>query len=72
MLITSGRVKGGRIELTSETLPEGTTVTILAPENGETFAATGEEEAQLLAAIAEAERGDVVEATEVLDQISKP
>ncbi len=56
MLITSGRVKGGRIELTSETLPEGTTVTILAPENGETFAATPAEEARLLAAIAEAER----------------
>lgn len=72
MLITSGRVKGGRIELTSETLPEGTTVTILAPENGETFAATPEEEAQLLAAIAEVERGDVVEAAELLDQISKP
>jgi len=71
MLITSGRVKGGRIELTGETLPEGTTVTILAPENGETFAATPEEETRLLAAIAEAERGDVVEAAELLDQISK-
>ena len=72
MLITSGRVKGGRIELTSETLAEGTTVTILAPENGETFAATPEEEARLLSAIAEAERSDVVEANELLDQISKP
>lgn len=72
MLITSGRVKGGRIELTSETLPEGTTVTILAPENGETFAATPEEETRLLAAIAEGARGDVVQAAELLDQISKP
>lgn len=72
MLITSGRVKGGRIELAGETLPEGTTVTILAPENGETFAATPEEEARLLATIAEVERGDVVEASQLLDQISKP
>lgn len=72
MLITSGRVKGGRIELTSETLPEGTTVTILAPENGETFAATAEEEARLLTAIAEAERGDAVDASQLLEQISKP
>jgi hypothetical protein len=72
MLITSGRVKDGRIELTNETLPEGTTVTILAPENGETFAATPEEEARLLAAIAEAERGAVVEATVLLNQVSKP
>ncbi|MFZ0751519.1 MAG: hypothetical protein WAM70_19300 [Pyrinomonadaceae bacterium] len=58
--------------MTSETLPEGTTVTILAPENGEKFAATPDEEERLLAAIAEAERGDVVDATELLNQISKP
>jgi len=72
MLITSGRVNGGRIELTGETLPDGITVTILAPENGETFTATPDEEARLLDAIAEAERGDFAEATTLLEQISKP
>ena len=72
MLITSGRVNGGRIELTDEILPEGTTVTILAPENGETFTVSAEEEARLLAAIAEAERGDAVDASELIKQISKP
>ena len=71
MLITSGRVNGGRIELIGETLPDGTTVTILAPENGETFTVAAEDEARLLAAIAEAERGDVVEASQVIEQISK-
>jgi hypothetical protein len=71
MLITSGRVNGGRIELTDDTLPEGTTVTILAPENGETFAVSAEEETRLLAAIAEAERGEVLDGSEVIKQISR-
>ena len=70
MLITSGRVNNGRIELTDKTLPDGITVAILAPENGETFSATPEEEARLLAAISEAERGEVVEGLELLERIS--
>lgn len=72
MLITSGRVNGGRIELTDDTLPDGTTVTILAPENGETFAASAEEEARLLSAMGEAERGEVLDVSEVIKEISRP
>jgi len=71
MLITSGRVSGGRIELSGESLPEGTTVTILAPEGGESFAVTAEEEARLLSAVAEAERGDMVDASELIEQINR-
>jgi hypothetical protein len=70
MLITTGRVNGGRIEIDDERLPEGTTVTILAPENGEVFEATPDEEARLLAAIAEAESGNAIEASELLERIS--
>jgi len=65
MLITTGRVNG-RIEIDDERLAEGTTVTILAPENGEVFEATPDEEARLLAAIAEAESGTVIGASELL------
>jgi len=68
MLITSGRVTGGRIEL-NEDLPEGTTVTILAAENGETFAVSPEDEARLLSALAEADRGETVEASGLIEQI---
>ncbi len=71
MLITTGRVTEGRIELVGETLPDGTTVTILAAEDGETFEVNPEEEARLLEAIAESERGEVVSAAELLEQISK-
>lgn len=70
MLITTGRVNGGRIEIDDEPLPEGTTVTILTPENGETFEATPDEEARLLVAIAEAEGGNVIGASELLGRIS--
>jgi hypothetical protein len=70
MLITTGRVNGGRIEIDDGRLPEGTTVTILAPENGEVFEATPDEEARLMAAIAEGENGELIGATELLKQIS--
>jgi hypothetical protein len=71
MLITTGRVNGGFIEVEGDNLPEGAKVTILAPENGETFEVGPAEEAILLAAIAEAERGDIVDASSLIKQISK-
>lgn len=69
MLITTGKVSGGLIEIESGSLPEGAKVTILAPENGETFEIDPNGEANLLAAIAEAERGDVVNAAQLIEQI---
>lgn len=71
MLITTGRVNGRFIEVDGDNLPEGTRVTILAPENGESFEVAPDEEATLLAAIAEAERGDIVDASSLIKQISK-
>jgi hypothetical protein len=71
MLITTGRVNGGFIEVEGDNLPEGAKVTILAPEDGETFEVGPDEEAMLLAAIAEAERGEIVDASSLMKQISK-
>jgi hypothetical protein len=71
MLITTGRVTGGSIELESDSLPEGLRVTILAPEDGETFELSPEDEVKLLEAVAEAERGEMVSASELLEQISR-
>lgn len=71
MLITTGRVKGSFIEVEGDNLPEGAKVTILAPENGETFEVGPDEAALLLAAIAEAERGDMLPASSLIEQISK-
>ena len=69
MIITTGKVRGGRIEIDATALPEGTKVTVLAREGEESFELGPEDEAALLAAIAEAERGETVGAAEVLRRI---
>lgn len=57
MLITTGTVNDGTIQIETKHLPEGSKVTILAQEGDETFELNAEHEAELAAAIAEAERG---------------
>ena len=69
MLITTGRVHDGTIQLDGEGLPEGAIVTVLTNEGDETFELGPEQEAQLLAAIREAERGEVISASQLLQQI---
>ena len=64
MVIASGRVVGGRIELDSA-LPEGTAVTVLAPEGDQTFEADSRTERMLLDAIAQCERGETVPMTQL-------
>ena len=71
MLITTGKVSGGAIEVEAGSLPEGAKVTILAPEDDEIFQLGPKDEARLLEAFAEAERGEVVSASEVLEQVRK-
>ena len=71
MLVTTGKVSGGAIEVEPGSLPEGATVTILASEDNEVFQLSPEDEARLLNAVAEAERGDVVSASELFKQIRK-
>lgn len=71
MIITTGKVRGGRIEIDAHALPEGASVTVLAQEGGESFALGPDDEAALLAAIAEAERGETVGAAEVLQAIRR-
>jgi len=72
MLITTGRVSAcGCVEINSANLREGTVVTVLAAQNGEVFEVTPDDEAKLLAAIADFERGELVSASEVLDEIQK-
>ena len=71
MLITTGKVLGGAIKIDAENLPEGTVVTVLAPEGDETFELAPEEETKLLAAIAEADRGEMTSASQILKQIRR-
>ena len=71
MLITTGKVNDGVIQVDTKDLPEGTTVTVLAHEGDETFEVDAAQEADLIAAIAEAERGELVVASEVLQRIRR-
>lgn len=71
MLITTGKVLGGTIKVDAKSLHEGTIVTVLDPEGDETFELLPEEEAKLLAAITEAERGETTSTSQVLQQIRR-
>jgi hypothetical protein len=68
MRITKGKVVEGRIVVEGESLSEGATVTILVPDE-RAFTLTPEDEASLLEAIAEADRGELVDAQDILNQL---
>jgi hypothetical protein len=66
MVITSGRVVAGKIVVDGEPLPEGAVVTVLAREGDETFELDAAAEAELLASMAEGDRGQTIPAEDVL------
>ncbi|HVT19526.1 MAG TPA: hypothetical protein VHQ90_25515 [Thermoanaerobaculia bacterium] len=71
MRVTTGTVINGKIEVTGEDLAEGTVVTILAPEDEETFSLGAEAEAALLTSIQEADRGEVISGDELLRELRR-
>ena len=68
MVIASGKVVGGRVELDSE-LPEGASVTVLAREGDETFEADPDTERMLLDSIAQCDRGETIPLTQLLGEL---
>lgn len=68
MRVMRGKVVGGQIVVEGEPLKEGSTVTVLFQEEG-TFKLNATDKAALLAAIAEADRGEGLDADEVLSQL---
>ncbi len=69
MKVITGKVVAGKIVVEGEPLEEGSTVTVLAPERDETFALDSEAEAALLAATAEADRGEVMAGEQLLRKL---
>jgi hypothetical protein len=65
----SGRVVNGKIEVDDDSLPEGAIVTVLIHEDEATVEVSPEEMAAILAAIAEADRGETIPWEEVLDEL---
>jgi hypothetical protein len=66
MRVTSGKVVSGRIVVEGEPLPDGSIVTVLAREADESFELDATAEAELLLSIAEADRGELIPAEDVL------
>lgn len=71
MRVSSGRVVGGNIVIEGEPLPEGAIVTVLAREGEETFELDPVTEAELLESIAEADRGELISAEDVLRRLRR-
>jgi purine nucleoside permease len=68
MRITKGKVINGHIEVEDEILDEGSSVTVLVSDES-TFTLTDQEEAALLESITEANRGDLLDANDVLGRL---
>jgi hypothetical protein len=66
MRVATGKVIEGKIVVEGLPLEEGALVTVLAHDQYETFHLSPTEEAELLLAIAEADRGETVSGAELL------
>jgi hypothetical protein len=71
MQFTIGTVVDGKVVVDGVSLVEGAVVTVLSRETGESIALSSDDEDELLAAIAEIERGEFVLAAELLDSLQK-
>jgi len=69
MKVVTGKVVAGRIVVEGEPLEEGSIVTVLAPEQGETFLLDSEAEASLLAAMAEGDRNEVMTGEQLIHKL---
>jgi hypothetical protein len=68
MRIASGKVVGGRVELDAK-LPEGTSVTVIVPDDDGTFTADGATEKMLLESIAQCDQGQTVGIKQLLSDL---
>lgn len=71
MGIVTGKVVGGKVLVDGMTLPEGATVTVVTRESSQGVRLTAEEEARLLEAVAEADRGETISAEELFDRLNR-
>lgn len=71
MQVATGTVVNGKIVLEGVPLLEGATVTVVARGADEDFSLTSEQEEELLAAVAEIERGDYVTLEDLLRSLPR-
>jgi hypothetical protein len=71
MQVSTGTVVGGKVVVEGIPLVEGSVVTVLSREPEQPFALSMEDEEELLAAMADIDRGDFVSAEELLESLRK-
>jgi hypothetical protein len=71
MKVVTGTVAHGRIVVEGQPFSEGERVTILGHEGIETFQVSAEEKRQLLDSIAQADRGEFVDADALLTELDE-
>jgi hypothetical protein len=71
MRVATGRVIDGRVVVEGAAFDEGATVTVLSRDDDETFELSPEQEAAMLLAIGEAERGDTISAEQLLEKLRR-
>jgi len=71
MQVTTGTVVGGKVVVEGVPLVEGSVVAVLSRESGEPFTLSSEDEDELIAAMAEIEKGEFVSADKLLESLRK-
>jgi hypothetical protein len=71
MGIVTGKVVDGKVLVDGMTLPEGSVVTVVTHEPAGGLRLTAEEEARLLEAVGEADRGETIPAKELFDRLDR-
>jgi hypothetical protein len=71
MRVATGKIVSGKVVLEGEPFEEGATVAVIAADDSESFELTPEQEAELLESIAEADRGELVDAKVVLRSLKR-
>lgn len=71
MQVATGTVIDGKIVLEGVPLPEGAVVTVVTRGADESFSLTPEQEDELLASMAEIDRGETVSLEELLSSLPK-
>lgn len=71
MGIVTGKVVDGKVLVDGMTLPEGAVVTVVTREPDHGVQLTPDEEARLLEAVAEADRGDTISAEELFARLDR-
>ena len=69
MKLATGTVVNGKVVIDGDVLPEGTVVTVLAPEGDGTFVVPPELEQELDESIAQSLRGETIPVSEALRKL---